>query len=730
MADFTKPLHTQSSDEIVALINQKIEALATLSLNDTSSWTNVPVGAVAFDAETNEFKRKTGENAWSTVQISLGIGSSLELDTLSTATLSAATMTLIADPTSNNQTITALTYKTLKDDVDFLKATSIDIVIGSEGDDFNISNDSDELNSLSITRTINLPSASETARGAVTTGVQTFAGIKKFSAGKLQLGTNATDTNNWHISNDTADTLKVLNGSAGAGTEVVTIKNSGTVIVKSPSTKTAYISLCGNNNTPSKELYLGQTADDQVWLYNRSNSHLSIGTNNTTRIIVKSDGDVGIGITNPAEKLDVAGTILATGFGIKDKNCTITTTNASNDFTFTADNTNSILLKAAQDIQIFTKTSGTFQNRVTITNLGNVGVGDVTPTAKLHVAGSTQIEDRLTLKATTPTVALIDQGTPNATNSAFLRTDSGTFYLLRGAKGSEEWTTNNTGYNPLEINLNTNATQLGGGLTLPNSSAKLGIGTTSPSDLLHLRGATPRIRLEDSDVSSTIYSAISANSTSGSITIQADPGAASPGGAKSQINFEVDGVTRMQLASGGFLGINLSVAPVDFIDILSGLPDLGIRINGVGSGNRPAIKLYNGGVLKNIIFSDNGAFAVGSGDALCLRSNTNGVYLAQNATSWSVISDLREKKNVKELEYGLEQIAALNPVRFDYIAEESETSARLGFIAQDVMEQIPEAVSGDPNIKLGLSVSDLIPALVNAIKELKERVEELESRLS
>jgi len=114
-----------------------------------------------------------------------------------------------------------------------------------------------------------------------------------------------------------------------------------------------------------------------------------------------------------------------------------------------------------------------------------------------------------------------------------------------------------------------------------------------------------------------------------------------------------------------------------------------------------------------------------------------GVYMNWGATSWSANSDSRKKKNIQPLEYGLAEIAALQPVRFDYVTDEGNASHRLGFIAQDVLPHIPEAVNGSEDSTYGLSTTELIPAMVNATKELRAeltkamtKIEDLERRLN
>jgi len=79
---------------------------------------------------------------------------------------------------------------------------------------------------------------------------------------------------------------------------------------------------------------------------------------------------------------------------------------------------------------------------------------------------------------------------------------------------------------------------------------------------------------------------------------------------------------------------------------------------------------------------------------------------------------------------GLEQIKALKPARFDYNQDESESSARVGFIAQEVLPVLPHVVSvpEDSEQMMGVSTTEMIPVLVKAIQELEARLAALESK--
>lgn len=111
-------------------------------------------------------------------------------------------------------------------------------------------------------------------------------------------------------------------------------------------------------------------------------------------------------------------------------------------------------------------------------------------------------------------------------------------------------------------------------------------------------------------------------------------------------------------------------------------------------------------------------------------------------------SDRREKKNIKTIEYGLNDLMNLKPVSFDWNHGRSAKS-NLGFIAQDLQVTLPEVVVDqdtyrdekgnlfyEPAARLGVKYSDIIPVTVKAIQEQQEiiisqneRIEKLEAEL-
>jgi hypothetical protein len=93
---------------------------------------------------------------------------------------------------------------------------------------------------------------------------------------------------------------------------------------------------------------------------------------------------------------------------------------------------------------------------------------------------------------------------------------------------------------------------------------------------------------------------------------------------------------------------------------------------------------------------------------------------------WTNHSDRRLKKNIELLapENSLQQIMQLNGVRFEWT--EYNRTINLGFIAQDVLDIVPEAVRYDEaNDIYSMEYSALIPILVEGMKEQQAEIEQL-----
>jgi len=110
--------------------------------------------------------------------------------------------------------------------------------------------------------------------------------------------------------------------------------------------------------------------------------------------------------------------------------------------------------------------------------------------------------------------------------------------------------------------------------------------------------------------------------------------------------------------------------------------------------------------------------------------------LAITATAFNVSSSERFKKNISTLEYGLDDLLKIKPVKYQYNFEKSGLYT-IGFIAEEVSEVIPEivshqnenhkVVSREQGKAVSMDYSKMSAVLVNAVKEQHSKVQELKS---
>lgn len=257
-------------------------------------------------------------------------------------------------------------------------------------------------------------------------------------------------------------------------------------------------------------------------------------------------------------------------------------------------------------------------------------------------------------------------------------------------------------------------------------------GANANSELLH-RG-TGNLSLYGSDASAITFSTSAterARVTSGGNLLVGTNADDSFPAITQEYFYKPSGSHRLKVASD-------SIANTEFADVLAQ--------GKVGSNTRWA-QLF---VYKHSGISDacgslrlqqtNGTFNVLWHDNLDnLRTSTaeSNIGTTGGTVVGTQTSDRRVKKDVSPLPYGLNEIKQLDPCAFRYKADPA--TPRLGFIAQEVISIIPEAVydtkeviqGEDPTLtKLAMDYSRLIPVLVKAVKELSQKVEVLEAKVA
>ncbi len=161
-----------------------------------------------------------------------------------------------------------------------------------------------------------------------------------------------------------------------------------------------------------------------------------------------------------------------------------------------------------------------------------------------------------------------------------------------------------------------------------------------------------------------------------------------------------------------------------------------LRVEGWGS-----VRFANqGGQPDNMNFT--GIIYFGDGDDVSINrqvDNLNVGTLDGDVVLWgnnikhegTVIhaSDRRFKKDVHDLQYGLDTVMQLQSVSFHWRDKSKSDRLQMGFIAQDMEEVIPELVTTDEKDFKYVNYTQIIPLLVKSIQEQQSRIQMLEQKL-
>lgn len=108
-------------------------------------------------------------------------------------------------------------------------------------------------------------------------------------------------------------------------------------------------------------------------------------------------------------------------------------------------------------------------------------------------------------------------------------------------------------------------------------------------------------------------------------------------------------------------------------------------------------------------------------------SNTGGVYLATNATSWTANSDITLKNINSYITNAVDKLMNLSVINY-HLKDDITKKEQIGLIAQEVKQVFPEIIEESEIGILGLRYTEIIPILVKAIQELKNEINNLKNK--
>ena len=508
---------------------------------------------------------------------------------------------------------------------------------------------------------------------------------------------------------------------------------------------------------PTSNLSLNSTTGTIATFNSTTPTFLGAITASTNTINVGSGqiykdatGNVGVGTSSPAAKLDVVGT------GKFSDVLTVKSTSATPSIwsglyggaiSILGDNVTS---NRYIDLSIIDSGGNLATQGLRVTNSGNVGVGTASPAGKLHVNGQTYIQGTVSGGLANSTLIANSSGQAQIWG---LGPDASTVGSMTFIVGRSDLSSSNQA------------------ITI-DSSGNVGVGTAVPAAKLHV--ASGNMRLDDNQY---ILWGGTTNGINGN-------------NASNLLGFYTNSTERLRIDSSGSVGIG-TASPASKLHVVgaSGLTlsgtDSAVRIARLDSaiegsnGARFLINVANdsGTLIERLRIDSSGNLLVGTTDAgtttgvglkfiasatvplmayvIDTTSNTSNYHLYNtNATNNgyrffvtanggvsnfsannSNLSDERLKTNINLAGNYLDKICSIPVKTFNYKDQGEDTEKTIGVLAQEVEAHIPELVNNDgfgetPADGIPLKTiyqTDLQYVLMRCIQELSAKVTALEA---
>ena len=497
----------------------------------------------------------------------------------------------------------------------------------------------------------------------------------------------------------------------------------------------------------------------------------------STSITIASGGDVTIDGTDASTSISSTAILNLKAGDADDEYSTLrfaTSANGSIGYVGAKATTTGAYPNSVGNLQFGVQNGSSTVTAMTIDNTGDVGIGETTPTSKLHVYGSNGAGSRIHIESGGAGLTSFDgSGSGLLMTANGMNTTSKFTPAIQFGSTDPQLTTINPKVGAAINGIATEAysadTDGGMGMvfyTRPNndgtdqdvtermridSSGNVGIGAATVDTALHIEKANPVIQLEDS----TNGFIAQIDGENGGLAFKADTANAS--GSATNITFDVDGSERMRITQTGLVGIGTD-SPSYLLDVAgSGDVRARVRTTGTNSTDDAIFTLQVASTTANstiefgdsadrdvgrIIYGHNSnimRFYVSADEKMRLESDGDLQVEGSVVGSSSVVSDERFKDDVTTITGALDTVDSLRGVTFTWNAGKNTGDTDYGFIAQEVEQVIPEIVhdkklplfSGDEDtVYKTVDYARVCAVLVEAVSELRAEVQSLETRLA